>query len=178
MFDFTSANVGKLMSVVYIERIPTVSMVDGQEVRSVRVKEEALAPTRIAGVFGKNFRTTGLEKTEAENLAKLLRAEFAGRADGFRRRTHHRPEPGRGKRRARHYRGALAPSSSPLAFFTVYYRMFGVITSVALLMNLLIVVAVMSMFGATDDAARLRRPGAVGRSAPARRQRADQRAYP
>ncbi|NEL80494.1 MAG: protein translocase subunit SecD, partial [Xanthomonas perforans] len=62
MLDYTSANVGKLMSVVYIERIPTVSMVDGKEVRSVRVKEEALSPTRIAGVFGKNFQTTGLEK--------------------------------------------------------------------------------------------------------------------
>ena len=34
MFDFTSANVGKLMSVVYIERIPQVTMVDGKEVRS------------------------------------------------------------------------------------------------------------------------------------------------
>jgi len=74
MFDYTSANVGKLMSVVYIERVPTVTMVDGKEVRSVRVREEALSPTRIAGVFGKNFQTTGLEKTEAENLAKLLRA--------------------------------------------------------------------------------------------------------
>ncbi|MGH8025504.1 MAG: SecDF P1 head subdomain-containing protein, partial [Pseudoxanthomonas sp.] len=74
MFDFTSANVGKLMSVVYIERIPQVTLVDGKEVRSTKVVEEALAPTRIAGVFGKNFQTTGLEKTEAENLAKLLRA--------------------------------------------------------------------------------------------------------
>ncbi|RZA30965.1 MAG: preprotein translocase subunit SecD, partial [Lysobacteraceae bacterium] len=74
MFDFTSANVGKLMSVVYIERIPQVTIVDGKEVRSTKVNEEALAPTRIAGVFGKNFQTTGLEKVEAENLAKLLRA--------------------------------------------------------------------------------------------------------
>ncbi len=65
MFDFTSANVGKLMSVVYIERIPQVTMVDGKEVRTVRINEDALAPTRIAGVFGKNFQTTGLEKTEA-----------------------------------------------------------------------------------------------------------------
>lgn len=36
-----------------------------------------------------------------------------------------------------------------LVFFTVYYRMFGAITSVALLFNLLIVIAVMSLFGAT-----------------------------
>jgi preprotein translocase subunit SecD len=36
-----------------------------------------------------------------------------------------------------------------LVFFTIYYRVFGVITSLALLFNLLIVVAVMSLFGAT-----------------------------
>ena len=36
-----------------------------------------------------------------------------------------------------------------LVFFTIYYRVFGAITSVALLFNLLIVVSVMSMFGAT-----------------------------
>lgn len=53
MLDYTQRNLYKLMSVVYIERIPTVSMVDGKEVRGVRLKEEALSPTRIAGVFGK-----------------------------------------------------------------------------------------------------------------------------
>ncbi|MDZ4814303.1 MAG: SecD/SecF family protein translocase subunit, partial [Pseudomonadota bacterium] len=36
-----------------------------------------------------------------------------------------------------------------LAFFIVYYKMFGVITCVALLLNLLLVFAVMSVLGAT-----------------------------
>ena len=36
-----------------------------------------------------------------------------------------------------------------LLFFLVYYRMFGVITSIALLLNLLMVVAIMSLLGAT-----------------------------
>jgi hypothetical protein len=36
-----------------------------------------------------------------------------------------------------------------LVFFLVYYRMFGLITCIALLINLLMVVAVMSLFGAT-----------------------------
>ena len=44
-----------------------------------------------------------------------------------------------------------------LIFFLVYYRMFGVITSIALLLNLLMVIAVMSMFGAT-----LSLPGLAG----------------
>ena len=148
MFDYTSANVGKLMSVVYIERIPTVTMVDGKEVRSVKVREEALSPTRIAGVFGKKFQTTGLEKAEADNLAKLLRAgSLAAPMDFVEERI---IGPSLGAENVQ--RGITAVVYAfvfTLVFFTIYYRMFGVITSIALLLNLLIVVAVMSMFGAT-----------------------------
>ena len=148
MFDFTSANVGKLMSVVYIERIPQVTIVDGKEVRSTKISEEALAPTRIAGVFGKNFQTTGLEKTEAENLAKLLRAgSLAAPMDFIEERV---VGPSLGAENVE--RGTKAVMFSflfALAFFLIYYRMFGLITCVALLLNLLMVVAVMSLFGAT-----------------------------
>lgn len=148
MFDYTSANVGKLMSVVYIERVPTVAMVDGKEVRSVRVREEALAPTRIAGVFGKNFQTTGLEKTEAENLAKLLRAgSLAAPMDFIEERV---VGPSLGAENvARGTKAVVYSFIFALAFFLVYYRMFGLITCVALLLNLVMVVAVMSLFGAT-----------------------------
>ncbi len=148
MFDYTSANVGKLMSVVYIERVPTVTMVDGKEVRSVRVREEALAPTRIAGVFGKNFQTTGLEKNEAENLAKLLRAgSLAAPMDFIEERV---VGPSLGAENvARGTKAVVYSFIFALAFFLVYYRMFGLITCVALLLNLVMVVAVMSLFGAT-----------------------------
>ncbi|WP_045770249.1 protein translocase subunit SecD [Xanthomonas albilineans] len=148
MFDYTSANTGKLMSVVYIERIPTVTMVDGKEVRSVRVKEEALAPTRIAGVFGKNFQTTGLEKTEAENLAKLLRAGSLAAPMDFVEEYVIGPSLG-AENVERGITAVVYAFLFTLVFFGVYYRMFGAITSVALLMNLLIVVSVMSLFGAT-----------------------------
>ncbi|MDV0440123.1 protein translocase subunit SecD [Xanthomonas sacchari] len=148
MFDYTSANTGKLMSVVYIERIPTVTMVDGKEVRSVRVNEEALAPTRIAGVFGKNFQTTGLEKTEAENLAKLLRAGSLAAPMDFVEEYVIGPSLG-AENVERGITAVVYAFLFTLVFFSVYYRMFGLITSVALLMNLLIVVSVMSLFGAT-----------------------------
>ena len=148
MFDFTSANVGKLMSVVYIERIPQVTIVDGKEVRTTKVSEDALAPTRIAGVFGKNFQTTGLEKTEAENLAKLLRAgSLAAPMDFIEERV---VGPSLGAENVE--RGTKAVMYSfifALAFFLIYYRMFGLITCLALLLNLLMVVAVMSVFEAT-----------------------------
>ncbi len=148
MFDFTSANVGKLMSVVYIERIPQVTIVDGKEVRTTKVNEEALAPTRIAGVFGKNFQTTGLEKTEAENLAKLLRAgSLAAPMDFIEERV---VGPSLGAENvARGTQAVMYSFLFALAFFLVYYRMFGLITCVALLLNLLMVVAVMSLFSAT-----------------------------
>ena len=148
MFDYTSANVGKMMSVVYIERVPTVTIVDGKEVRSVRVREEALSPTRIAGVFGKNFQTTGLEKTEAENLAKLLRAgSLAAPMDFIEERV---VGPSLGAENvARGTKAVVFSFVFALAFFLVYYRMFGLITCVALLLNLVMVVAVMSLFGAT-----------------------------
>jgi preprotein translocase subunit SecD len=148
MFDYTSANVGKMMSVVYIERVPTVTMVDGKEVRSVRVREEALSPTRIAGVFGKNFQTTGLEKTEAENLAKLLRAgSLAAPMDFIEERV---VGPSLGAENvARGTKAVVYSFVFALAFFLIYYRMFGLITCVALLLNLVMVVAVMSLFGAT-----------------------------
>ncbi|WP_368564590.1 protein translocase subunit SecD [Pseudoxanthomonas sp. UTMC 1351] len=148
MFEFTSENVGKLMSVVYIERIPQVEVIDGKEVRTVKVREEALAPTRVAGVFGKNFQTTGLEKTEADNLAKLLRAgSLAAPMDFIEERV---VGPSLGKENVE--RGTKAVMYSflfALAFFLVYYRMFGLITCIALLLNLVMVVAVMSLFGAT-----------------------------
>ncbi|AKC78585.1 MULTISPECIES: protein translocase subunit SecD [Xanthomonas] len=148
MLDYTSANVGKLMSVVYIERIPTVSMVDGKEVRSVRVKEEALSPTRIAGVFGKNFQTTGLEKVEAENLAKLLKSGSLAAPMDFVEEYVIGPSLG-AENVERGVTAVIYSFLFTLVFFTVYYRVFGAITSVALLFNLLIVVAVMSLFGAT-----------------------------
>ena len=148
MFDYTSANVGKLMSVVYIERIPTVTMVDGKEVRSVKVREEALSPTRIAGVFGKKFQTTGLEKAEADNLAKLLRAGSLAAPMDFVEENIIGPSLG-AENVQRGITAVVYAFVFTLVFFTIYYRMFGVITSIALLLNLLIVVAVMSMFGAT-----------------------------
>ncbi len=148
MFEFTSANVGKPMAVVFTERIPQVTTVNGEEVRSFRVKEEVISVATIQGVFGKNFQTTGLEKTEAEELAKLLRAgSLAAPMDFVEERI---VGPSLGKENVeRGVTAVLYAFLFTLVFFGVYYRMFGLITGVALMFNLLIVVAVMSLFGAT-----------------------------
>ncbi|MGN0863343.1 MAG: protein translocase subunit SecD, partial [Stenotrophomonas koreensis] len=148
MFDFTSANVGKPMAVVYTERVPQVSIVDGKEVRSFRIKEEVISVANINGVFGKNFQTTGLEKTEAEGLARLLRSGSLAAPMDFVEERIVGPSLG-AENVERGVTAVLYAFLFTLLFFLVYYRMFGVFTSIALLFNLLIVVAVMSLFGAT-----------------------------
>ena len=149
MFDYTTEHVGKPMAVVYIERIPEVRMVDGKEVRSTRISEEVINVATIQGVFSKEFNTNGLgSQQEASDLALLLRAgSLAAPMDFIEERV---VGPSLGAENVA--RGLKAVSFSfafALIFFLVYYRMFGVITCLALLINLLMVVALMSLFGAT-----------------------------
>ncbi|MCL7713764.1 protein translocase subunit SecD [Stenotrophomonas mori] len=148
MFDVTSVNVNKPMAVVYTERIPQVTVVDGKEQRSFRVKEEVISVANINSPLGKNFITTGLEKTEADNLAKLLRAGSLAAPMDFVEEKIVGPSLG-AENVERGVTAVLYAFLFTLVFFTIYYRMFGVITSLALMFNLLIVVAVMSLFGAT-----------------------------
>ncbi|UHQ22077.1 protein translocase subunit SecD [Lysobacter sp. 5GHs7-4] len=149
MFDYTTEHVGKPMAVVYIERIPEVRTVDGKEVRSTRISEEVINVATIQGVFSKEFNTNGLgSQQEASDLALLLRAgSLAAPMDFIEERV---VGPSLGAENVA--RGLKAVSFSfafALIFFLVYYRMFGVITCLALLINLLMVVALMSLFGAT-----------------------------
>ena len=157
MLDFTSANVNKQMAVVYIERIPQVTMVDGKEVRSTRTSEQVINAATIQGVFGKNFQTTGLESPKfAADLALQLRAgALAAPMDFVEERI---VGPSLGAENVERGRNAILYSFGfVLIFFLVYYRMFGLITNIAVLLNLLMVVAVMSFLGAT-----LTLPGLAG----------------
>lgn len=148
MLQFTTENVGKPMAVVFIERIPQVRIVDGKEVRTSLLREEVISVATIQGVFSKQFQTTGLERKEADELSKLLKAgALAAPMDFVEERT---VGPSLGKENVE--RGLKAVAFSflfALAFFLIYYRMFGIVTCVALLLNLLMVFALMSLFGAT-----------------------------
>ncbi|MGH8072809.1 MAG: protein translocase subunit SecD [Lysobacter sp.] len=157
MFDFTSQNVGKPMAVVYIDRIPEVRMINGEEVRTTRVSEEVISVANINGVFSKQFQTTGLDSgKEAADLALLLRSgSLAAPMDFVEERV---VGPSLGKENIERGLTAVAYSFCfALLFFLVYYRMFGLITCAALLLNILMLVAVMSLFGAT-----LTLPGLAG----------------
>ena len=149
MFDYSSAHVGKPMAVVYIERIPEVKIIDGKEVHSTRTNEQVISIATIQGTLGKEFQTTGLESMkEASDLALLLRAgALAAPMDFVDERT---IGPSLGKENID--RGLKAVGFSfvfALGFFLIYYRMFGLITCLALLINLLMVFALMSVIGAT-----------------------------
>ena len=149
MLDFTNENVGNLMAVVFIERVPEIKIVDGKEVRTQRVKEEVISTATVREPFGKRFQTTGLESPEeAAELALLLRAgALAAPIDIVEERIIG-PSLGRDNIE-RGWTAVTVAFLFTLAFFLFYYRMFGVVTCTALLLNLLLVVAIMSFLGAT-----------------------------
>jgi preprotein translocase subunit SecD len=157
MFDFTSQNVGERLGVVYIERIPEVRVVNGEEVRSTRVTEEVISAAVVRGVFGRQFQTTGLEsQAEAQQLALLLRSGALAAPMEFVEERIIGPSLG-AENIARGLESIAASFVLVLVFFVIYYRMFGLITNIALLLNLLMLVAIMSVFGAT-----LSLPGLAG----------------
>jgi preprotein translocase subunit SecD len=148
MLQFTTENVNKPMAVVYIERVPQVRVVDGKEIKSFQVREEVISIANVNEPFGKQFQTSGLERKEADDLSKLLKAgALAAPMDFVEERT---VGPSLGKQNVERGMSAVAFSFIfALVFFLFYYRMFGVVTCIALLLNLLMVFALMSFFGAT-----------------------------
>lgn len=157
LFRHTSKNVGKGMAAVYIERNAKIEEVPGGEPRITYVEtQEVINAATIQDVLSKNFQTTGLEAEEAQRLAKLLKAgALAAPSTIIERRV---IGPSLGKENIE--RGWKAVGFSflfVLVFFIVYYKMFGIVSNLALLLNLLLLVAVMSILGAT-----LTLPGLAG----------------
>ncbi len=157
MLDFTSQNVGKGMAVVLVERTPEVRVVDGKEVRSAKITEEVISLANIRGVFSNRFETTGLDSAKAASeLALLLRSgSLAAPVDIVQERV-----IGSTLGADNIHKGMNAVIIGMLLvvlFVGVYYKVFGIIADVALLMNLILVVAILSIFQAT-----LTLPGIAG----------------
>jgi preprotein translocase subunit SecD len=148
MFNHTLDNVGKSMAVVYVERVPETRKVDGVEVKTVKINEDVINSATIQGVFGKDFQTTGLDPQEADRLSKQLKAGALAAPMDFAQERVIGPSLG-AENVERGVTAVLFSFVFVLVFFLIYYKMFGVITNLALLLNLLLVVSVMSMFGAT-----------------------------
>ncbi len=157
MLNFTEKNVGKPMAVLFREtRYETRFTAEGQAVRDKQEIEEVISVATIRGVFGKKFQTTGLSSKEAQELAVLLRAgALAAPVDIVEERT---VGPSLGADNIRQgFQAAALGLGLVAVFMAFYYRVFGVFAIAALLMNLVIVVAVLSLFQAT-----LTMPGIAG----------------
>ncbi|GAA0721073.1 protein translocase subunit SecD [Dokdonella soli] len=157
MLDFTTQNVGKPMAVLYIERTPEVTIVDGKEVRSTKVTEEVISVANIRGVFSNRFQTTGLgSNKEASDLALLLRSgSLAAPVVIVEERV---IGPSLGKDNIQKGVSAvLLGLAAVLVFVVFYYWLFGLIADIALVFNLVILLAVMSAIGVT-----LTMPGIAG----------------
>ncbi len=153
----TRDRVGDHMGVLFRERVSETAMVDGEPERVVREVEEVISVARIREPLGSSFRITGLESSEeASRLALLLRSgALAAPIEIVEERT---IGPSLGAENIK--RGIMAVVAGFLlviAFMAIYYRTFGMVANLALLANLMIIVAVLSMLQAT-----LTLPGIAG----------------
>lgn len=153
----TRERVGDYMGVLFIERVTDTKMVDGEPQRVTRTVEEVISVARIREPLGGRFRITGIDSSEeASNLALLLRAgSLAAPVDIVEERT---IGPSLGSENVK--RGFMAVVIGFLlvvGFMAMYYRVFGMVANLALLANLVIIVAVLSMLQAT-----LTLPGIAG----------------
>jgi preprotein translocase subunit SecD len=149
MFEFTEKNVGKPMAVLFKERqVVTNHNAKGEPIREHREIEEIISIATIRGVFGKRFQTTGLQSKEAHDLAILLRAgALAAPVDIVEERT---VGPSLGADNIRQgFQAALLGLTLVMVFMIVYYRVFGVFAIAALILNMVLIIAGMSILQAT-----------------------------
>jgi preprotein translocase subunit SecD len=156
MLDFTTENVGKRMGVVYIETTPVVKIVDGKEVHSSKTTETVLNNAVIQGVFGKKFQTTGLTQQEAQTLSLMLRSGSLAAPMDVVEQSVIGPSLGQDNIK-KGERAVILGLSLVLLAAAIYYRLFGLVADIALVFNLLILIAVMSAVGVT-----LTMPGIAG----------------
>ncbi len=156
MQKVSSDNIGKQMAVVFIETRNERKVVDGKEIKSKRKIEEVINVATIRDVLSHRFQITGLEVNEASNLALLLRAgALKAPVEIVEERT---VGPSLGKDNIQKgFNSVVIGFVLVLAFMIFYYRAFGLIADIALTINLVLLVAVLSMFQAT-----LTMPGIAG----------------
>ncbi len=157
MGDFTNANVGKPMAVVYVERVVETKMVNGKEVRTPKITESVINDASIASPFSKQFQTTGLgSPKEASELALLLKGGSLAApmdivAEGVIGASLGQDNIDKG------FKAVMLGLALVLLAAAIYYKLFGLVADIALVFNLIILVAVMSLIGVT-----LTMPGVAG----------------
>lgn len=153
----TRENIGKRMAIVYVETKNTIQTINGVETRVTHREERVISAPVIQNALGSNFQITGLtDSKEASNLALLLRAGALPAAIyPIEERT---VGPSLGKENIR--RGVVSLEVGMgliLILMLVYYRFFGLIADIALMLNLVLLCALLSVIDAT-----LTLPGIAG----------------
>lgn len=153
----TRDNIGKHMAIVYVETKTTVQTLGGVEKRTIHRQERVISAPVIQNALGTNFQITGLtDAKEASTLALLLRAGALPAAiTPLEERT---VGPSLGKENI--HRGVVSLEVGMgliLILMLLYYHFFGLVANIALLLNLVLLCALLSIIDAT-----LTLPGIAG----------------
>lgn len=156
MLQTTMENLNKPMSSVFIETRRETVVRDGvEEQRTIKI-EEVINTATIRGVFKNSFQITGLTPVEARDLALLLRAgALAAPVYKIDERT---IGPSLGQDNIDQGFNAIKIGFlAVIIFMAIYYNVFGLIANIALLSNLVFIVAMLSFLQAS-----LTLPGIAG----------------
>ena len=156
MLRNTRLNVGKRMAVVYIEKSRQTHEVAGQKVTKDVTEEKIISLATIRAVLSNQFRITGLQASEAGELALLMRAgSLSAPIFAVEERT---IGPSLGAENIRKGEQALVIGMlAVFVFMALYYQRFGLVADLVLLMNVVLLTALLSMLRAT-----LSLPGIAG----------------
>lgn len=145
----TGENVQKFMATVFIETKITSQEVGGQVQKATKTTEEVINVARIQEQLGKRFQITGLKSPkEARDLALLLRAGALAAPVYIVEERIIGPSMGE-ENIAKGIHSNIWGFLMVISFMIFYYRVFGVISSVALGINGFLLIAILSMLQAT-----------------------------
>jgi preprotein translocase subunit SecD len=156
MLRTTRENVGKPMAVLFVEQNREQVERDGELISITRTDREVINVATINGVFSSSFQITGVDVMEARDLSLLLRAgALAAPVYKVEERT---IGPSLGQDNIdRGFNAIMIGFALVVIFMAVYYKAFGLIADLALFVNLVLMVAVLSMLQAS-----LTLPGIAG----------------
>ncbi|MBO1923008.1 protein translocase subunit SecD [Thiomicrorhabdus sp. 6S3-12] len=157
MLATTKQNVGNRMAVLYIENRVETEEIDGKKVKKRITTKDVINAAVIRGQFADRFQITGLDSPqEAQDLALLLRAgALAAPMEIVEERT---VGPSLGQDNINQgFMSVVVGFILVLILMVWRYKFFGMIANVALTLNLIVIVAVLSMLQAT-----LTLPGIAG----------------
>lgn len=152
----TRENIGKFMAVVFIESKMDDAPVAQGGTKKIHTKETLVSLARINSALGNNFQITGLNAAEAQDLSLYLRAgALPATISIVEERT---VGPSLGQENIRLGMMSIAMGmTAVLVVMLLYYSVFGLIADIALCINVILLVAVLSLIGAT-----LTLPGIAG----------------